>query len=246
VSNIWTNIRTVTDYASPAEQRQLLVKVDVLEQLPLEEVEHLALRSTAVRLGAGEVVALDEDCRTLLLLVSGRVRVHEPSAGGPDLTISMVEDATVIAQSGFAPRRSRALYLEALEPSIVHWLAWDDLQHLVLRKPEVGVKMIRLLSERLATWEGRLSDLIRKEVPARLAALVLGLSEHQGIVTGNGSRRIPTRYTHRQLASMVGSNREALTRAFGRLRKAGAVEVRDRHIYVTDADILERLAEAER
>jgi CRP/FNR family transcriptional regulator, cyclic AMP receptor protein len=83
-------------------------------------------------------------------------------------------------------------------------------------------------------------------VPARLAGLVLGLSEHQGVVTADGSRMIPTRYTHQQLASMVGSNREALTRAFGRLRKSGAVEVRDRHIYVTDADALECLAEAER
>ena len=45
---------------------------------------------------------------------------------------------------------------------------------------------------------------------------------------------------------MVGSNREAVSRAFGVLRKAGAVETRDRQIYVTDADALEGLAEAER
>jgi hypothetical protein len=51
------------------------------------------------------------------------------------------------------------------------------------------------------------------------------------LLTGpDGSRMIPVRYTHNQLASMVGSNREALTRAFARLRKAGAVEVRNRHI----------------
>jgi CRP/FNR family transcriptional regulator len=102
------------------------------------------------------------------------------------------------------------------------------------------------LGERLSTCEGRLSDLVRKEVPARLASLILGFSEHQGIMTTDGSRMIPTRYTHNQLASMVGSNREALTRAFARLRKAGAVEVRNRHIYLTDADVLERLAKAER
>jgi CRP/FNR family transcriptional regulator len=83
-------------------------------------------------------------------------------------------------------------------------------------------------------------------VPARLATVVLGLSEHQGVVTGEAYRIIPTRYTHNQLASMVASNREAVTRALGKLRKAGAVEVRGRHIYVTDADALERLAEAER
>jgi CRP-like cAMP-binding protein len=57
---------------------------------------------------------------------------------------------------------------------------------------------------------------------------------------------IPARYTHNQLASMVGSNREAVTRAVGVLKKAGAVEVRNRRIHVTDADALERLAEAQR
>jgi CRP/FNR family transcriptional regulator len=57
---------------------------------------------------------------------------------------------------------------------------------------------------------------------------------------------IPTRYTHQQLASMVGSNREAVTRAFGKLRKAGAVELRERQIYVTDVCELESYADAER
>jgi CRP/FNR family cyclic AMP-dependent transcriptional regulator len=102
------------------------------------------------------------------------------------------------------------------------------------------------LSERLAVCEDRLSDMVRKEVPARLAGLILRLSKYEGLITDDGSRTIPTRYTHQQLASMVGSNREAVTRAFGKLRKAGAVELRDRHIYVTDAGELQRYADAER
>jgi CRP/FNR family transcriptional regulator len=65
-------------------------------------------------------------------------------------------------------------------------------------------------------------------------------------MTADGGRKIPTRYTHNQLASMVGSNREALTRALGKLRRAGAVEVKNRRIHVTDADTLERLAEERR
>ncbi|MDP8947620.1 MAG: helix-turn-helix domain-containing protein, partial [Actinomycetota bacterium] len=79
-----------------------------------------------------------------------------------------------------------------------------------------------------------------------LATLILNLSEEQGVLVHDGSRVIPRRYTHKQLASMVGSNREAITRALGSLRKAGAVEIRDRRIYVTDADELERFAETGR
>ncbi len=199
-----------------------------------------------MRLEAEEAFALEEDRETLHLLTSGRVRVHELNAAGPDLTISLVEEGTVVGQTGFAVRLSRAWHVEALRPSTLLVLGWEDFEELVFRNPKLGVKTIRLLSERLAVCEGRLSEMIRKEVPARLADLILRLREHDGVVAGNGSRRIPTRYTHQQLASMVGSNREAVTRAFRKLREAGAVEIKGRQIYVTDADALERLANAER
>jgi CRP/FNR family cyclic AMP-dependent transcriptional regulator len=236
----------VIEDAPAKELERLLGRVDILEPLPAEEVERLALLPSWTRLDAGEALALDEDRETLLLLASGRVRVHEPSYVGPDLTFSMIEEGTVVGQTGFALRRSRALRVEALQRSTMLVLPWEDFENLVFRNPEVGVKVIHLLSERLAVCEDRLSDLIRKEVPARLASLILSLSDYQGVVMANGSRMIPTRYTHQLLASLVGSNREAITRAFGRLRKLGAVELRDRHIHVTDMDTLNRLAETGR
>jgi len=92
-----------------------------------------------------------------------------------------------------------------------------ELEDFVLRNPKVGLKTISLLSERLDEYQGRLVDLIRKEVPARLAGLLLRLGELEGAAAG-GDRWIPAHYTHRQLASMVGSNREALTSALGALK----------------------------
>ena len=127
--------------------------------------------------------------------------------------------------------------------SILTVVGWEHFEDLVFRNLKVGVKTIRLLSERLAVCGVRLSDQVSKEVTARLASLVLGLSEHKGVFTRDGSRKIPVRYTHKQLASMVGANREAVTRAFGRLKTAGAVELRKRQIYGTYAEALNRLAE---
>jgi len=226
------------------ELERLLALVDILEPLPPQELERLALLSSSMRLEEGEALALDENPEGLLLLLaSGRVRVHEPShTGGQDLTVSMIEEGTVVAQSGFAVRLSRGLRVEALQPSTMLVLGWEDFEKLVLRNPKVGIKTVRLLSERLAVCEGRLSEMIRKEVVARLAGLMLRLSDYEGFVAGDGNRKISVRYTHQQLASMVGSNREAVTRAFGKLRKAGAVELRGRQIYVTDVDTLNRLA----
>jgi CRP/FNR family cyclic AMP-dependent transcriptional regulator len=224
------------------EERWSLAKVDILESLSLDEIERLALLSASVHLGAGEALVLEEGRCALLLLTSGRVRVHEPNAAGPGLTLSLVENPTVVTQTGFAAWLPRVVLVEAFEPSVLRVLEGEAFDDLVRRNPEVGVKTIRVLGERLFTCEGRLSDMVRKEVPARLAGLILGLSEYQGVVTANGSRMIPTRYTHNQLASMVGSNREALTKALGRLRRAGGVEVKARRIHVVDVDVLTRIA----
>jgi CRP/FNR family transcriptional regulator, cyclic AMP receptor protein len=64
----------------------------------------------------------------------------------------------------------------------------------------------------------------------------------EGVVTREGYR-ILTRYTHQQLATMIGANREAVTRAFGKLRSEGGVELRERRIFVTDQEALKRAAQ---
>ena len=226
------------------EQKLLLTDVDILKGLPQGALGYVAARSRVVRLAKKEGLALGEDARGILLLVSGRVRVHEPSPVGPDLTFSVVEGGTVVGQTGLSSRSTQVLRVQALEPSLLSVVGWEDFEALVLRHPKVGAKTIRLLGERLAECEGRLSDQIRKEVLARLASLILRLSDPQDSVAGEGGRRVPVRYTHRQLAGLVGSYREAVTRAMGELKKAGVVEIRDQHIHVSDAEALKRFADA--
>src|SRR5919107_1688011 len=231
----------------PAEPL-LLAEVDVLRDLPQSEVESLARQCPMVHLAKKESLILGEYQQGVFLLLSGRVRVHEPTTfGTQDLTFSVLEGGTVVGQPAFKPRPSRALLrVEALESSVLRMVGREDFEDLVLRNPRVGLKTMGLFGERLDEYEGRLSDIVRKEMPARLAGLLLRLSEREDAMASDGERRIPVCYTHRLLASIVGSNREAVTRAFGVLRQAGAVETRDRQIYVTDAAALAYFADAER
>jgi CRP-like cAMP-binding protein len=157
------------DHALGEEQQQLHAEADIPEDLPQAEVEYVATRCPIVRLRKKESLTLDEDPHGITWLVSGRVRVHEPALGGQELTFSVAEGGTLVGQLGFISRSSRSLRVEALEASILRFIRWVDFRDLVLRNTEVGVKTMRLLSERLGAYEGRLSDLIRKEVRAWLA-----------------------------------------------------------------------------
>jgi CRP/FNR family transcriptional regulator, cyclic AMP receptor protein len=158
------------------------------------------------------------------------------------MTVSVVEGGTLVGATGFASCRPWGLRLEALEPSIVCGVRRRTFEELVDRYPTVGVRVACLLGERLIETQDRLADLAGKEVPERLASQILRLVEGEGLVTPEGYK-IPTRYTHQQLATMIGANREAVTRAFGKLRCRGGVELRNRRIFVTDLETLKRTAQ---
>ena len=112
-----------------------------------------------------------------------------------------------------------------------------------MKKPEVGLRLVRALAERLHATELRYAEVVGKEVPARLASLILTLVDSEGTVSSE-SYRIPTRYTQEQIASMIGCKRVAVSRAFSRLKEIGAVQLKERHIIVKDLVALKSLSEA--
>jgi CRP/FNR family cyclic AMP-dependent transcriptional regulator len=75
-----------------------------------------------------------------------------------------------------------------------------------------------------------------------VASLIVLLLESEGVVSGRNYLKISTHYTHQHLATMVGANQEAVTRAFAELQDEGIVELRRRLIYISDGDALRRAA----
>jgi CRP/FNR family transcriptional regulator, cyclic AMP receptor protein len=234
----------IPDYVLAGQRERLLAMVDILESVPPEEIQVIARRSAFTRLEVRDAVLItpEEHEERLLLLLEGRARVCEEGPAGREMTVSVVEGGTLVGATGFASCRPWGLRVEALEPSIVCGVRRRTFEELVDRYPTVGVRVACLLGERLIETQDRLADLARKEVPERLASQILRLVEGEGLVTPEGYK-IPTRYTHQQLATMIGANREAVTRAFGKLRCRGGVELRNRRIFVTDLETLKRTAQ---
>ncbi len=231
--------------SAPGDERiKLLSLVDVFEPLSWEEIEKINWQNLNTRLEPGEIFYTPIDLsETLFVLQSGRVRIYRalPLPEGRELTLAVLESGTVFGEMALTGQRLRASYAQAMEESEISAMCRADVERLVLDKPAVGLQLVHLLSERLAAYEARMEGLGLKEVPARLAGLILELVETQGIRDSVGYK-IPTRYTHQQLGTMIGANREAVTRAFTRFREAGTVEVRRRYIHVEDLDALKVVA----
>src|SRR5215207_7583518 len=105
----------------------------------------------------------------------------------------------VFGEIALTAQRLQEAYAQALEPSEVSVMHREDLERLVLQKPEVGLQLTHLLSERLRRYETRLEDISLKGMAARLASFILLLIESEGVVVGKNyltawekpTRRIP-------------------------------------------------------
>ena len=226
------------------KEAKLFSLVDILEPLSAEEADRFRQRIPDLYLERGQILYTPRyTAEVVFLLLEGRMRLYKV-VGGQELTLDVVEVGTMFGEVAFATR-SQGAYAEALEPSRVGLVGLESIGRLVRSKPEVGLKIIELLSERLHLYGSRMADIGLKEVPARLASLILRLVQSEGIVTGEGRYKIPTRYTHEQLATMIGAKRVAVTRAFSKLKETGALELDRRYIYVRDAGALEIAAEGE-
>src|SRR5215213_267709 len=223
------------------EEVELLSRVDLFESLSEEEIRVLVRQNSDIRLGEGETFyAPWEQGGKLFILKKGRVRLYR-TEGAREFTLEVVEAGTVFGKMAFTPYRLRESYARAIVPSVIFAMERADVERLIEEKPQVGIRIISLLSERLHYYETRMQDITLKGVPARLASLILFLVESEGVQIP-GEIRIPTRYTHEHLGTMIGTTREGVTRAFGRLQDERALQIRRRLIYVSDVEALERAA----
>src|SRR5215217_2213942 len=225
------------------EEIRLLSMVDILGLLSDGEMEDLAKRTPDTFLEQDDILYTPkEGTERLFILKKGRVQLYEIEESGDEITLSLIEDGDVFGEMALTGQSLSGLYVRALAPSTVVSMRREDVEHLIMNKPEVGLRLVRDLAQRLHASDA-LTDVVGKGVPVRLATLILTLVDSEG-VRSSESYRILTHYTHEQLASMIGCKRVAVTRAFRKLEEDGAVELKDRRIVVKDIDALKVLAEA--
>jgi CRP/FNR family transcriptional regulator len=223
------------------EQIQMLCGADFLESLSNEEKVELIRRNPEKHFRPREIFSTPyEEDERILVIKEGRVRIYQLGSEGQEQTLVELGDGTA-----FAAQRLQGAYAQAVEPTTILALSEEELQRVIEKNPEVAIQLIRVLARRVRLCDERLVDIALKEVPARVASLLLQLIEDEGMVTGEGYK-IPTRYTQERLGSMIGAKRVSVSRAFRNLKEAGAVELQGQNIHIKDVETLRRFAEAKR
>jgi CRP-like cAMP-binding protein len=166
----------------------------------------------------GQILYSQEDrAEVLFLLKRGRVQLYRLTPSGKRLELAVIEPGTFFGEMPFIGESLRHTFAEAAEDSLICVMSRSDIEGLMRKRSEVALRMIEVLGRRLALCEARLEEMAYRSVPARIAAVLMRLSQgHNGEIIS---------ITHQELGDMIGALRESVTKVLDEFQREGLVEL---------------------
>src|SRR3712207_4713787 len=205
--------------------------------LSLEDFEDAGIRVAERRYGAkDDIFAPGDPDGHLYFVLVGTVRLYKIYGDYKEATVALLKEGDVFGELSLQEGSGQTVFAQALTAARVAVVRKSVLVEVVQRDPELAMKLFSSLFERLKQSEEVIGSLLDREVSARLAKLLQNLGARFGEINGSATV-IDMHLTHQDLANMIVSTREAVSKAMCEFQRDGLIEVRNRKI-----DISPRLA----
>ncbi|MDQ2686450.1 MAG: Crp/Fnr family transcriptional regulator [Armatimonadota bacterium] len=220
----------------------LLRQVSFFGRLDAAMLEQIAGRARRRRFGAHEALFHEGDPgQTLYVIVSGSVAIQKTSAAGQTIHVAergAGEHFGELALIDGRPRMADAVTVTACD---LLMLDREEFVHCIETSPPIALAVMASLAERLREAADGLEERRSLDVLGRLAQTLLALAEGQGTPPEpSGALRLELALSRQELADRVGTTRESVSRALGRLGQLGAVRVEGRSRFFLDPAKLRR------
>lgn len=137
---------------------------------------------------------------------------------GKEQIVSILQDGEMFPHSGFFRKGSFPAHAEILEDAQLIVIPIVDFEMILIKYPELCIKLFRVLGEKIVDLQNRLEEQILHDTYARIIMLLLRLCKSNDVQIDE-KYKITTHFTNRELANMIGTSRETMSRTITYLRK---------------------------
>ena len=216
-----------------------IATIPLFEGLPKEQLDDLAMSVTDQMFNRKEIIFSEGDDGTgFYVVITGRVKVFKSSPDGKEQILHILGPGEPFGEIPVFIGKPFPANAEAMEESRIFFFPRDAFIDLIKMNPSLALNMLAVLSKRLRRFTLMIDDLSLKEVPGRLAAYLLYLSEQE-----TGTSHLELKITKSQLASLLGTIPETLSRILRRMVEQGLIESDGPRIKIVSRQGLEDLAE---
>lgn len=153
---------------------------------------------------------------------SGTIKVTKLLASGREILITILQTGSLWSDRAVLNGYWREVFIEAMEPSDIFAIENAAFETYLRTRPERLTSFMQRISEQVSDALTLLDDFRGRDVASRLARVLVKFSQQYGVQTDSGVR-IDLPVTHQDLANMIGTARETVSRNMARFRQKGYV-----------------------
>ncbi|NKB72276.1 MAG: helix-turn-helix domain-containing protein [Candidatus Latescibacteria bacterium] len=210
-----------------------------------EEMEHLQHTTVMVKLEPQERILTNaEDMHVIWLIKEGLVSLTYGDAAGRDATVLLLGPGDLFGALEDTQEQEYGENIVALKPTVLCRMTQQQMEDLLHKYPGLGYRVTKFSWRRIARLQQRLAEIMTKSVKVRLATLLLKLATDYGADTDAGRRSLGLTITHDDLARLVGSSREMVSKVMGQFRQEGLVRSTRKNIELADLATLQSIADS--
>jgi CRP/FNR family transcriptional regulator, cyclic AMP receptor protein len=165
--------------------------------------------------------------RELLIILTGSVRVFRAGERGKEVTLAVLNGGDFFGEIALLTSSARTAHVIALEKTTLLELSKDDFITHLGKYSGLPLALAQSLADRLRLASGKLADMALLDVPHRLLTTLAKMS---AVHPSGKGRIVLDRPTHQELADMVGSSREVISRCLKSLEQQGQLCVEGKNI----------------
>ena len=207
----------------------------------LPEDQLLAIKQIAVekKVNKGEAIFSEGDeGKGFYVVLEGRVKIYKVSAEGKEQILHIFGQGQPFGEVPVFAGQNFPANAQAISKGRVLFFPRTAFVTLITENPSLSLNMLAVMASKLREFSVQIENLSLKEIPARLASYLIYLAEEQ-----HSEEAVTLGISKGQLASMLGTIPETLSRIFAKLSGQGLIKVQGPKIALLDREGLEDLAE---
>jgi len=215
---------------------ELLANSLLFSGLPAEQLREIAAIAVAKKYGKGLAIFFEGDPGIgFYMVAAGKVKIFKMSFDGKEQILHIFGPGEPFGEVPVFHGSPFPANAETLTETEVLFFPRAEFVGLVSANPSLALNMLAVLSHRLRRFAAQIENLSLKEVPGRLAAHLFYLMDEQ-------QRRdlVVLDIPKGQLASLLGTSSETLSRIFAKMTEEGLIRVEGKTIYLLDTERLKQ------
>jgi CRP/FNR family transcriptional regulator len=212
-------------------------RITLFESLTLEEQRELIIKAQHLDYKRGEIVFHEGDKADKIMIVRyGKIKINHYSSDGKEYVLDVLVEGDIYGEQNIFGGGSFETNAISLGEAGVCLISLWDIQELIRKRPEIGVKILNVIGQKLSTANELVQLLSVNDAKARIAGFLL--------LRNNRLKGKTIELTREDMAAYINIRRETISRKLGELKEEGAIKLDgNKKIQILDKDTLREIFE---